>query len=199
MKKIIKQKHKNVDCKFSEAYYQKMVSKRYGVQFSCETDIRKWSVKKSLANLYKICDPLEKVEVVIDDENCATTCIEFDNLCNTSYQNAILILSQGTLNFDPQQLIDSYANRYDAEFREAINLIGECLLGEDKCYDTINRTYSVAKWRYYSYKESKYGGPPFRYVPGLEEEQSALKSFFLEIEDALVLIQDLWKKYFEQK
>lgn len=43
-----------VNQKFAEAVYQKMVSKRYGIKFCCETDLKKWSIKKELIDLNKL-------------------------------------------------------------------------------------------------------------------------------------------------
>ena len=46
----------NVNCKFSEAAYQRMVSKRYGIAFCCQTDLTKWMIKKELLRLNDIKD-----------------------------------------------------------------------------------------------------------------------------------------------
>jgi hypothetical protein len=47
-----------VNEKFAEAVYQKMASKRYGIEFCCDTDLKKWSIKKELLDLnaLKSCD-----------------------------------------------------------------------------------------------------------------------------------------------
>jgi hypothetical protein len=45
------EKYKDTQCKFSEAVYQQMASKRYGIEFCCEIDLDKYSVKAELMNL----------------------------------------------------------------------------------------------------------------------------------------------------
>lgn len=46
----------NINCKFSEAVYQKMASKRYGITFCCQTDLIKWMIKKQLLDLNSVKD-----------------------------------------------------------------------------------------------------------------------------------------------
>jgi len=46
-----------VSCKWSEAVYQYMATERFGLEFCCETDLRKWSIKKELLDIALITDP----------------------------------------------------------------------------------------------------------------------------------------------
>ena len=46
-----------VSCRWSEAVYQYMATERFGLEFCCETDLRKWSIKKELLNIALITDP----------------------------------------------------------------------------------------------------------------------------------------------
>lgn len=46
-----------VSCKFAEAIYQEAMSVRYGIQFCCETDAEKWTIKKELLDLKALYDP----------------------------------------------------------------------------------------------------------------------------------------------
>ena len=50
------QYHDNVNCKFSESLYQEMASERYGIAFCCETDKRKWALKKELLEFNQMKD-----------------------------------------------------------------------------------------------------------------------------------------------
>jgi len=45
-----------VSCKWSEAVYQYMATERFGLEFCCETDLRKWSIKKELLDIALITD-----------------------------------------------------------------------------------------------------------------------------------------------
>lgn len=45
------EKYRDTQCKFSEAVYQQMASKRYGIEFCCDIDLDKYSVKAELMNL----------------------------------------------------------------------------------------------------------------------------------------------------
>ena len=46
----------NVECSFVDAIYQKMVSRRYGIEFCCEFDLRKWTIKHKLLQLELLHD-----------------------------------------------------------------------------------------------------------------------------------------------
>jgi hypothetical protein len=48
--------HDNVKKKFSEAYYQHMASKRFGLDFCCDTARELWELKNNLLNLNNIAD-----------------------------------------------------------------------------------------------------------------------------------------------
>ena len=49
--------HEKVNCKFSEAVYQEMIAKRYGLKSCCDIDADKYEIKKELLNLAMIFDP----------------------------------------------------------------------------------------------------------------------------------------------
>ena len=40
-----------VKCKLSEALYQHMASKRYGIDFCCELDLQKWEIKNEILDI----------------------------------------------------------------------------------------------------------------------------------------------------
>ena len=46
-----------INCKFAEAVYDRMVSKRYGLQLCCQEDYNKWFIKKQELDLRAIYDP----------------------------------------------------------------------------------------------------------------------------------------------
>jgi len=48
--------HEKVDCNFSETMYQKMAAERYGIEFCCQKDEKKWSIKKELSDFNEIKD-----------------------------------------------------------------------------------------------------------------------------------------------
>ena len=48
--------HDSINCKFSEAEYQKMASTRFGIEFCCELDLKKLEIAKELLNLNAIAD-----------------------------------------------------------------------------------------------------------------------------------------------
>lgn len=45
-----------VECSFVDAVYQKMASRRYGIQFCCAVDLRKWTIKHELLQLELLFD-----------------------------------------------------------------------------------------------------------------------------------------------
>lgn len=49
--------HEKVNCKFSEAVYQEMIAKRFGLKSCCDIDSEKYEIKKELLNLAMIFDP----------------------------------------------------------------------------------------------------------------------------------------------
>lgn len=79
-----------VSCKWSEAVYQHMATKRFGLEFCCETDLRKWSIKKDLLDIALITDPdiCESVEPVV------TTCVEY-TVANLELKNTLIYLACG--------------------------------------------------------------------------------------------------------
>ena len=54
-----------VKCRWSEAVYQYMASKRYGIEFCCETDLQKWEIKNEILDIEVTKDP---------DIECPTVC-----------------------------------------------------------------------------------------------------------------------------
>ena len=54
-----------VKCRWSEAVYQHMASKRYGIEFCCETDLQKWEIKNEILDIEVTKDP---------DIDCPTVC-----------------------------------------------------------------------------------------------------------------------------
>ena len=46
----------NVKCHFSEALYQHMESRRFGIDFCCETDMHKWNLKRELNDLNTLAE-----------------------------------------------------------------------------------------------------------------------------------------------
>lgn len=46
-----------VSCNFSDAVYQHIISRRYGIKFCCPTDLRKWMIKFELMQLNELHDP----------------------------------------------------------------------------------------------------------------------------------------------
>ena len=55
-----------VNVEFSEAIYQEMASIRYGVNFCCDLDLLKWSIKKELLDLNNL-----KINFCVDVNNPA--------------------------------------------------------------------------------------------------------------------------------
>jgi hypothetical protein len=53
-----------VNAEFSEAIYQEMASIRYGVNFCCDLDLLKWSIKKELLDLNNL-----KINFCFDPDN----------------------------------------------------------------------------------------------------------------------------------
>lgn len=49
--KIDIQHYNDVQCRFAELMYQRMMSKRYGISFCCEQEEKKVRVEKELLNL----------------------------------------------------------------------------------------------------------------------------------------------------
>ena len=49
--------HDKVNAKFAELIYQKMATKRYGVEFCNKQDNKKWLIKKELLDLNALKDP----------------------------------------------------------------------------------------------------------------------------------------------
>jgi len=56
----------NVNKQFAEAVYQEMASIRYGIEFCCSPDLKKWSIKKELIDLSAL-----QVDICPDSENPA--------------------------------------------------------------------------------------------------------------------------------
>ncbi len=50
------QYHDSINCKFSEAVYQDMGSKRYGIKFCCQTELDKLEIAKELLKLNDIAN-----------------------------------------------------------------------------------------------------------------------------------------------
>lgn len=55
-----------VNAEFAEAVYQEMASTRYGIDFCCTPDLRKWSIKKELLDLNAL-----QVDICPDPDNPA--------------------------------------------------------------------------------------------------------------------------------
>ena len=49
--------YSKVKCKLSEALYQHMASRRYGIEFCCELDLQKWEIKNEILDIESIKYP----------------------------------------------------------------------------------------------------------------------------------------------
>ncbi len=60
-----------VNCAFAEAIYQRMASVRFGLNFCCEPDERKWTIKKELLDLKMLEDPDACIAIPVE---CCPPC-----------------------------------------------------------------------------------------------------------------------------
>lgn len=60
-----------VSCNFAEAMYQEVVSLRYGIEFCCNEDAKKWIIKKEMLDLKALIDPEACLPV---DQQCCPPC-----------------------------------------------------------------------------------------------------------------------------
>ena len=190
MKKLNKKCVDDSACKFSEAYYQKMASRRYGVKFCCEQDLSKWGVLKELNDLNNLKDPIVEVDPC-PIEICDTTCIDIGDLCGDSYGNLLLLLSKGALDNKSVILaIESTASLFDDTFREHVLFMTSCYMGDDKCFDTISRNYRTMEY-------ICLGLSNFTYQPD-SEESKALNALLNLLYTHMIKIEELFREYYLQ-
>jgi hypothetical protein len=65
----------NVNCRYGDAVYAQMISKRYGLETCCDEDSQKWDIKKELVDLTNI-------------KNTYIECCETAGSCSTCGDNA---------------------------------------------------------------------------------------------------------------
>ena len=96
-----------VSCKWSEAVYQYMATERFGLEFCCETDLRKWSIKKELLDIALITDP-EICKSIPAVEASSIVCKEYTVTTDTKSstmtylpcgQTELLTVTDAPLNF----------------------------------------------------------------------------------------------------
>ena len=126
-----KQYNDKVKSKFSEALYQHMASKRFGIDFCCDTAKKLWEMKNDLLNLNNISDAAECRTICPEEaSNCSLSCIDI-NYCNLNFYELISVM--GNLG----GLINSYNDIYSYEttnpelFQDLLD-IHECwITGQD--------------------------------------------------------------------
>ena len=90
-----KEYNDKVKSKFSEAFYQHMVSKRFGIDACCETAKKLWEFKNRLLNLNNISDAAECRTICPEEaSNCSFSCVDVD-YCNLSFYEYIVVLNNG--------------------------------------------------------------------------------------------------------
>ncbi len=124
-----KQYNDKVKSKFSESLYQHMASRRFGIDFCCDTAKKLWEMKNDLLNLNNISDAAECRTICPEEaSNCSFSCIDI-NYCNLNFYELISVM--GNLG----GLINSYNEIYSYEttnpelFQDLLN-IHECWIIE---------------------------------------------------------------------
>ena len=145
--------HDKINKKFSEAVYQKMAEKRFGVKFCCETDFDKWLIDQQLLTLNNLVDPELAVVVCPEDpdpnaplRNCAITCLNFTNVCPSSYRDLMLFLTNGNNHMTGLVLIDTWEELYPELYALIVDTF-PCLFEPMGCCSTAQNCYDLfAAW-----------------------------------------------------
>jgi hypothetical protein len=126
-----KQYNDKVKSKFSESLYQHMASRRFGIDFCCDTAKKLWEMKNDLLNLNNISDAAECRTICPEEaSNCSFSCVDI-NYCNLNFYEFISVM--GNLG----GLIDAYNDIYSYEttnpelFQDLLN-IHECWIIEQE-------------------------------------------------------------------
>ena len=129
-----------VSCKFSEAFYQEVISKRYGISFCCENDLDKWDVKKELLYLEAKKDPNICETICNTEIECHIKCINLDT-CDLDILTLNALLSNGAVNFN--DLLAEYQS-YEISNPELYTALSffECLFAETYCINLCYQTTS---------------------------------------------------------
>jgi hypothetical protein len=129
-----------VSCKFSEAFYQEVISKRYGISFCCENDLDKWDVKKELLYLEAKKDPNICETICNTEIECNIKCINL-NTCDLDILTFSALVSNGAVNFN--DLLAEYQG-YETSNPELYADLSffECLFAETYCINLCYQTTS---------------------------------------------------------
>lgn len=123
-----KQYNDKVKSKFSESLYQHMASRRFGIDFCCDTAKKLWEMKNDLLNLNNISDAAECRTICPEEaSNCSFSCIDI-NYCNLNFYELISVM--GNLG----GLIDAYNEIYSYETTNPE--LFQDLLGIHECWIT---------------------------------------------------------------
>ena len=132
-----KQYNDKVKSKFSESLYQHMASKRFGIDFCCDTAKKLWEMKNDLLNLNNISDAAECRTICPEEaSNCSFSCIDI-NYCNLNFYEFISVIgNQGGL-IDAYNEIYSYETTNPELFQDLLN-IRECwIIEQDSSFSKI--------------------------------------------------------------
>ena len=92
-----------VNCKFSEAVFQEMIAKRYGLDSCCDIDSEKYEIKKALLDLAAIKEPYLCEPICVDynyfldfniGDSAITTYIDCDGVEQTLVKTAVSIYTE---------------------------------------------------------------------------------------------------------
>ena len=185
-----KQYNDKVKSKFSESLYQHMASKRFGIDFCCDTAKKLWEMKNDLLNLNNISDAAECRTICPEEaSNCSFSCVDI-NYCNLNFYEYLCVFSNSDNFLDHYDEIYSYETTNPELFQDLLNT-HNCWItdqGFDKicavvapnchythsCYYNISQFYQLVVERL-TYVETCVQAAYAEYNVGVKEELKVLK------------------------
>jgi len=132
-----KQYNDKVKSKFSESLYQHMASKRFGIDFCCDTAKKLWEMKNDLLNLNNISDAAECRTICPEEaSNCSFSCVDI-NYCNLNFYEYLCVFLNGDNLLEIYDEIYSYETTNPELFQDLLNMHNCWITEQDSGFDKI--------------------------------------------------------------
>jgi hypothetical protein len=132
-----KQYNDKVKSKFSESLYQHMASRRFGIDFCCDTAKKLWEMKNDLLNLNNISDAAECRTICPEEaSNCSFSCVDI-NYCNLNFYEYLCVFINGDNFLDHYDEVYSYETTNPELFQDLLDMHDCWITGQNSGFEKL--------------------------------------------------------------